>query len=81
MGGYLSAMTTAIQIKFPEKTGAHAEKRAYFTALEGHLRAMKTAWRNPTMHDIAKAYTDEMSHELIVLVRGFMREAAREFRE
>jgi hypothetical protein len=75
---YLSAMATAIQTKFPDKTKAHAERRVYFTALEGQLRAIKTAWRNPTMHEIASVYTEEMSHELIVLVRGFMREAARE---
>lgn len=78
---YLSVMATAITTKFPDKTRAHQEKRSYFTALEGQLRAIKTAWRNPTMHEIAKVYTDEMANELIVLVRGFAREAAKELRE
>jgi hypothetical protein len=78
---YLSVMEKAIATKFPEKTKAHGEKRAYFTALEGQLRAIKTAWRNPTMHEIAKLYTSEMANELLVLVRGFMREAAKELQE
>jgi hypothetical protein len=79
--GYLSVMPTKIQEKFPNKTKADAEKREYFSGLEGHLRAMKTAWRNPTMHQVAKMYTDEQAHELLVLIRGFMREAARELKE
>ncbi len=78
---YLSAMEKAIGAKFPDKTRAHQEKRSYFSALEGQLRAIKTAWRNPTMHEIARTYTEEMSNELSVLVRGFMREAARELQE
>lgn len=78
---YLSAMEKAIAAKFPDKTRAHADKRAYFTGLEGQLRAIKTAWRNPTMHDMARIYTPEMAQELIILVRGFLREAAKELRE
>lgn len=78
---YLSAMATAIQVKFPDKSKAHQDKRTYFTGLEGQLRAIKTAWRNPTMHEIARVYTEEMAHELIVHVRGFMREAATELQE
>lgn len=78
---YLSVMEKAIAAKFPDKSKAHEEKRIYFSALEGQLRAIKTAWRNPTMHEIARVYTEEMAQELIVLVRGFMREAARELRE
>jgi hypothetical protein len=78
---YLSVMPDHIKAKFPDQTKEHGEKRAYFTALEGHLRAIKTAWRNPTMHEIARVYTSEMAHELIVLVRGFMREAAVELCE
>jgi hypothetical protein len=78
---YLSVMEKAIAGKFPDKSKAHDEKRTYFSALEGHLRAIKTAWRNPTMHEIARVYTEEMAQELIVLVRGFMREAAIELQE
>jgi hypothetical protein len=78
---YLSAMAEAIKVMFPDKSRAHAEKREYFTVLEGQLRAIKDAWRNPTMHEIGKNYTDETAHELIVLVRGLFREAAKELRE
>jgi hypothetical protein len=78
---YLSKMAESILAKFPDKSKAHADKRAYFAALEGHLRAIKTAWRNPTMHEIARIYTSEMANELLVLIRGFMREAATELKE
>jgi hypothetical protein len=79
--GYLKNMEGRIQAKFPAKTKADADKRAYYSGLEGHLRAIKTAWRNPTMHEIAKVYTTEMANEISVLVRGFMREAATELKE
>jgi len=78
---YLSSMTDQIKKKFPDKTKAHADKREYFTSLEGQLRAIKTAWRNPTMHGIAKLYTPGMAHELIILVRAFMRHAGEELCE
>jgi hypothetical protein len=78
---YLSKMTSQIQLMFPDKTKAHAEKREYFTALEGHIRAIKSGWRNPTMHDLAKMYTPEMAQELLVHVRAFMRHAAIELSE
>jgi len=78
---YLSAMEKAIAAKFPDKSKAHADKRAYFAGLESQLRAIKTAWRNPTMHDLARLYTSEMANELIVLIRGFVREAAKELQE
>lgn len=78
---YLSAMPSAIQAAYPNKDKAHGDKRTYFSGLEGQLRSIKTAWRNPTMHQIAKTYTEEMAEELVVLVRGFMREAATELKE
>ena len=78
---YLAAMPKAIEGQFPDKTKAHAEKREYYSSLEAQLRAIKTAWRNPTMHDVAKVYTEEMAEELMTHVRSFMREAAREHSE
>jgi hypothetical protein len=78
---YLAVMADKIKEKYPDKSKSHADKVMYFSGLEGQLRAIKIAWRNPTMHDIAKVYTPEMAYELIVLVRGFMREAALELCE
>jgi hypothetical protein len=75
-GDYLKEMKTAIAA-LPSKTLRHKQRREYYSGLEAHIHAIKNAWRNPTMHRIDAVYTDEQARDLIELVRGFIRTAAR----
>jgi hypothetical protein len=78
---YLTAMPAAVNNKYSGHTSADHQWREYYAELEGQLRAIKDAWRNPTMHNIATIYTPEMAHDLSVLVRAFMRAVAKHHRE
>ena len=73
---YLGQLSPAARKRFPAPGGTDKEMRDYVSELEGHLRAIKDAWRNPTMHNVARTYTDEDARELCVLINGFMRRAA-----
>jgi hypothetical protein len=78
---YLSAMPRAIEAKFSDKTSTHAEMREYFSGLEGHLRAVKNAWRNPSFHMVAKTYTDETARNVFNSVKSLVCEAASKLHE
>lgn len=47
----------------------------FFSTAVANLRAVKNAWRNPTMH-IDQIYSDEIALEVWNAVRGFMRHLA-----
>ncbi len=78
---FLSAMPARIDRAFSRKSRASRAKHDYYSGLASQLGFIKTAWRNPTMHNPEKIYTEEMARELIVLVRGYMREASKHLRE
>jgi hypothetical protein len=48
---------------------------AFFSTAHASLRAVKDAWRNPTMH-VERIYDDEAALEVWNAVRGFMRHLA-----
>jgi hypothetical protein len=76
-GDYLAPMSEAIRKTFPNKDRAHEEKRQHYSSLEAQLRAIKRAWRNPTMHEVEKTYTEEMARTICDCVQGFMLEASK----
>lgn len=78
---YLEAFKDKTTAKFPAATGADRRMRDYYAGLEAQLRAIKDAFRNPTMHSLERTYTQEMAHEVFVLLRGFLREAGKELKE
>lgn len=50
--------------------------KALFGEIYASADAIKSSWRNPTMH-VERTYTDEEARELIDLVRAFMQRLAR----
>jgi hypothetical protein len=81
-GKYLSAMKDKIWIKYPDnKTPENDAGREFYSDLEAQLRAYKEAWRNPTMHNPDKVYTEEKAEEIFGYVRGFMKKAAEKLKE
>jgi len=75
---YLTVFQAPPAAKFPDKTAEHKRLREFYASVEAHLRAIKTAWRNPTMHDVEAIYTEEMALDIYNAVRGFMRHLAVE---
>ena len=73
---YLSVFKNAAEAKFPGH-GSNKEMRDYYAGLEAQLRAVKDAWRNQTMHELASTYTEDEAHTILVLVRGFFDEQQR----
>jgi hypothetical protein len=53
---------------------------AFFSEATANLRAVKNAWRNPTMH-IGSQYSDEVAEDISHAVRGFMRHLATKLSE
>ena len=49
-----------------------ASDDAFFSGATAMLRAVKDAWRNPTMH-VGKVYTKEQAQDIWNTVKGFMR--------
>jgi hypothetical protein len=81
-GKYLSEMKGGIWRKFPDdKTKANDSQREFYSDLESRLRSYKEAWRNPTMHDPEKIYTEEKAGEIFDCVKGFMRKAAERLKD
>lgn len=81
-GRYLNEMKIKSWEKFPDnRSKENDEQRAFYADLESRLRAYKEAWRNPTMHNPEKVYTEEQAEEIFACVRGFMRQAATRLEE
>ncbi|MDQ3696728.1 MAG: hypothetical protein M3373_01695 [Gemmatimonadota bacterium] len=55
-------------------------KDVFFTDAIANLRAVKTAWRNPTMH-VHGVYDSERAQDIFNAVRGLMRHLASELHE
>jgi hypothetical protein len=49
-----------------------------YAELAAHVRSVKVAWRNPTMH-VENFYTDERAEDIFRSVCGFMRHLAMKF--
>jgi hypothetical protein len=47
----------------------------FFSEATANLRAVKSAWRNPTMH-VGSKYTDEEAENIFSAIKGFMKHLA-----
>jgi hypothetical protein len=57
-----------------------AKDDSFFASAIAMLRAVKDAWRNPTMH-VENIYTEEQAEDIWNAVRGFMRHLATKLKE
>jgi hypothetical protein len=81
-GPFLNDFRNEIWKKYPDdKTKVNEEQRVFYSDLEQQLRAIKDAWRNPTMHSIAAVYTEDKAEEIFGYVRGLMKKAAEKLKE
>lgn len=70
-----------LQKTFDKRTPEWHAKDGFFSEAIANLRAVKTAWRNPTMHVKSGVYDAEKALEVFTAVRGFMRHLASELKE
>jgi hypothetical protein len=63
-----------------ERSAQWRSNDAFFSTAIANLRAVKNAWRNPTMH-VEKTYSDEEALEIWNAVKGFVRHIATKLDE
>jgi hypothetical protein len=81
-GPFLNDFRNEIWKKYPDdKSKANEEQRVFYSDLEQQLRAIKDAWRNPTMHCVATVYTEEKAEEIFGYVKGLLKKAAEKLKE
>ena len=80
-GAYLSAFPKAIEAKFPNRNAADKEMQEFYNGVSAHLSSIKNAWRNPTMHEIAKDYTQGQALDIRHTAAGFMRHLNTKLKE
>lgn len=78
--GILKKIDAELQKEKKDKSQEWLGLESVIAEAASHLRAVKTAWRNPTMH-IEKKYTDEEALDIYSAVRGFMRHLATKLKE
>lgn len=74
----LDQVGAEVKRQFPKSDDS---KRIFFSGAESHLRAIKDAWRNPTMHSLAARYGEQEAKDLIHHVCSLLRHLASELRE
>lgn len=78
---YLNGFRPCVSRKFPDSTSPEQrEWRAFYYGIEEHLRTIKDAWRNDTMHDIAAEYDSTSAGTIYVTVLLLMNAAAAKLR-
>jgi hypothetical protein len=63
-----------------ERTTAWRGDESFYSNVTANLRAVKDAWRNPTMH-VERNYTDEEALDVWNSVRAFLRHIATKLSE
>jgi hypothetical protein len=71
-GKILGAVDDAIKT-LPAATSQEKDYQSACRQVSASLHAVKDAWRNPTMHDIERSYTEEEAQEIWGCVKAFMR--------
>src|SRR5207249_8637931 len=66
--------------KHRKKTEAWKRDESFYADVAAHLRAVKAAWRNPTIH-VRRDYTPEQAEEVYLHVGIFMRHLAERLQE
>jgi hypothetical protein len=64
-----------------KKDAAARRKERFVSEIRLHLEAVKNGWRNPTIHDIARLYTEEQALVIFNAVRTLMQHLATEIGE
>ncbi|WP_285711414.1 hypothetical protein [Erythrobacter oryzae] len=78
---YMKAIQNLIDRPYPEKTKAERARDPLYREILGDFVALKTAWRNPTMH-VERRYTDSEAQQVIIAASLFMEKLAKAgFRE
>jgi hypothetical protein len=80
------AVLKAIDGKLNPKPGVKKSRRwrkqeQFVAEAASHLRAVKTAWRNPVMHRIDNVYGGPKTEDVFRHVRAFMVHLASELKE
>lgn len=70
-GDVLNSIDAEIK-KLPIGTPAEKNRKSDCEGVRASLHAVKEAWRNPTMHDITRTYTEEEAQDIWDCVRAFM---------
>lgn len=78
---YIKAFTYAISAKYSGKTAQDKERREFYSGIAAHLSSIKDAWRNPTMHEIAKTYNEQQALDVRHAACAFMRHLATKLKE
>jgi hypothetical protein len=78
---YLTGIMPHALRKYPGNGSENREWRAFYSGVEGHLRAVKDAWRNDTIHNPARIYGEQEAKDLLNLVGSFMRHLATKLKE
>jgi hypothetical protein len=77
--GLLSQVDKALADLEKQKKDASARaKIRVISEARLHIAAIKDAWRNPTIHKIAKSYDDRQARRVYETVRDFIEQLARE---
>jgi hypothetical protein len=77
---YLRQIKASMDDDWKKKPVKWRKSEPFFRDVHAHLYAVKSAWRNPTMH-IVSSYTPEMAEEVFNAVKGLMRHLATKLRE
>ncbi len=78
---YFKAIEKLIDIPHASKTKAERAKAPIYREILGDFLAVKTAWRNPTMH-VDRRYTDGEAQQVVIAASVFMEKLAKAgFRE
>ena len=64
----------------PEKKWNSPEEREFCNGVRPFLEAVRTAWRNPSMH-VGKKYTEEEAEDIFHAAKGFMRYLSKHLNE
>ena len=76
----LEVTAKEIKNRTSTKTWTSSSEQMYAEGIQAFLVAVKTAWRNPSMHADAK-YTEEVAEDIFNSVKGFMRHLAKHLDE
>lgn len=71
---------TELQKPLKDRSQEWRTDELFFSAATGNLRAVKDAWRNPTMH-VEQHYDAKEAREIYAAVRAFMRHLATKLAE
>src|SRR5262245_49066444 len=79
-GDYLSRLNARISQNKAKRPRGWTNDEPFFEDIIGDLTAVKTAWRNPTIHTV-KPFDQNQAEILFVAVRSFMQRLATRFDE